>query len=126
MWEPEIDEQRYPCPEPESESASRSSRCYAVGDQLAFQRAYASGWEIETIERIMPSGRIKCGRFTLNPDLSIRGDRGYSGPYRGQPVTDKIKKEYARQGHLYFISRTKFEDLSDSVLDAVVAAIQTA
>ena len=30
MWEPEIDEQRYPCPEPESESASRSSHCYPV------------------------------------------------------------------------------------------------
>lgn len=27
MWEPEIDEQRYPCPEPESESAPRSSHC---------------------------------------------------------------------------------------------------
>lgn len=107
-------------------AAPRSSRCYAVGDQLAFKCGYGRGhWEIAKIEKITPSGRIKCGRFTLNPDLSIRGDRGYSGPYRGEPVTDKIKGEYKRQRHLAFIARTSFEDLGDEVLDAVVAAIQS-
>ena len=43
MWEPEIDEQRYPCPEPESESASRSSRCYpSIGIRSFGTEVYAN------------------------------------------------------------------------------------
>lgn len=99
--------------------------CYDVGDQLAFRSNSRGRWEIFTIEKITPSGRIVCGRYTLNPDLSIRGDRGYSGPYRGCRVTEKIRAEHVRQQNLDFISATKFVDLRDDILDAVVAAIQS-
>ena len=99
---------------------------YAVGDKLAFRGGYGNGsWEIHEIERITPSGRIVCGRFTLNPDLSIRGRSGYSGPFKGEPVTEEIENEYRRQKNLQKIDDTKFHLLSDSALAAIVDVIKS-
>lgn len=59
-----------------------------VGDSLAF--GCGSRYEIHKVTRITPSGRIVCGRYTLNPDLSVRGRTDRWGPYRGEVVTPKI------------------------------------
>ncbi len=59
-----------------------------VGDELAVPRRFG-GWDFHTVEAITPSGRIKCGRFVLNPDLSIRGASPY-GPYSACLATDEI------------------------------------
>lgn len=66
-----------------------------VGDSLAFCCGFGGRYEIHTVTRITPSGRIVCGRYTLNPDLSIRGRRsggiGSWGPRRGEVVTPEIR-----------------------------------
>ena len=96
-----------------------------VGDELAFRHSYGTCWSIYKVEKITPSGRIVCGRYTLNPDLTIRGDRGYHGLYCGEIVTPKIRAEVARQKQLDLIAVTNWKELSDAVLDKVVAAIQS-
>lgn len=112
-------------PRDQATATECSSHGYAVGDKLAFSYSQRK-WEVGKITKITPSGRIVCGRFTLNPDLTIRGDKGYGGPYRGVPLTDEIKREYVRQKHIELIRSTRFEDLSDRQLDAVVRSIQSA
>ena len=64
-----------------------------VGDELAFVNSNTIS--IIPIERITATGRIKCGTYELNPDLSIRGRRQRWGPYRGEIVTDKHREEMA-------------------------------
>jgi len=106
-------------------ATSRASHCYAVGDQLAFDCGFGRGhWKIATIDKITPSGRIVCGLFTLNPDLTIRGHNGY-GPYRGQPVTDEIRAKVKRQENLSIISGAKFSEMSEDVLDEIVKLIKS-
>lgn len=96
-----------------------------VGDELAFRHSYGTGWTIHKVEKITPSGRIVCGKYTLNPDLRIRGERGHNGPYYGEIVTSNIRAEVLRQKRLDFIAVTNWKELSDAVLDKVVAAIQS-
>lgn len=62
-----------------------------VGDELAIARRYG-GWDFYKVESITPSGRIKCGRYTLNPDLTIRGASEY-GPYSAQLANDEMRAE---------------------------------
>ena len=98
-----------------------------VGDELAFRDGYGRGnYAIHEIERITPSGRLVCGHITLNSDLSIRGDRGYGGPYCGEIITDKIREAVRRQNALEAIKRTKFDNLTTDSLAAIVAAINEA
>jgi len=69
MWEPEIDEQRYPCPEPESESASRSSHCYALRDIVSLVHAEMdSAWNRDAIQREHVHRWGKMLRVALEPD----------------------------------------------------------
>lgn len=96
-----------------------------VGDELAFRHSFGTGWSIYKVEKITPSGRIVCGRYTLNPDLRIRGERGYHGPYCGEIVTPKIRAEVLRQKQIDLIADTNWKELSDAVLEKVVAAIQS-
>lgn len=96
-----------------------------VGDELAFRHSYGTGWTIHKVKKITPSGRIVCGRYTLNPDLRIRDRQRCNGSYRAQIVTPEILAEMQRKNHLDFIAVTKWKDLPDAVLGKVVAAIQS-
>lgn len=93
-----------------------------VGDTLAFRKNYGRGWEIYPVEAITPSGRIKCGRFVLNPDLRIRGSKGnYNyGPYRAEIVTDKIREEHFRDTAINEIIKFKLNELSTERLRGIV------
>jgi hypothetical protein len=95
---------------------------FKVGDELAFQTGnWQGGWEIHKITKITPSGRLDCGRWTLNPDLSIRGSRSHYGPYKAYAVTDSIREKHL---HGICISKIqhqiKWKSLPASVLSQVV------
>lgn len=96
---------------------------FKVGDELAFQTGnWQGGWEIHKITKITPSGRLECGRWTLNPDLSIRGSKGYYGPYKAYVVTDLIREKHLHGVCLSKIQhQIKWKDLPASVLSQVVA-----
>lgn len=101
--------------------ASNISGEYKVGDRLAISHRFG-GWIIYTIDKITPSGRIVCGNYTLNPDLSIRGPEKW-GPYRAYPVTEEIERSARRREYLMRLGRVKFDVLPDSVLEALVAVL---
>ena len=111
------------CSEPSLASAG-----YAVGDALAFRyfTPMRCGWELYRITKIMPSGRIVCGPFTLNPDLSIRGNSGYGGPCKGEPVTAAIVAEVRRFRALEYVRGFDWKKLSLDSLEAVIAVTQKA
>jgi len=99
---------------------------FKVGDKLAFRcGGISSFWEVHAITKITPSGRIVCGRFTLNPDLTVRGRGGYHGPYRGEPVTEDIRKDMLRAKNLQALNRCKFSELTDEQLDTLAQLIRT-
>jgi hypothetical protein len=94
---------------------------YKVGDRLAF--SHSGKWRVYLIDRITPSGRIVCGPYTLNPDLSIRGPEKW-GPYRACAVTEEIEKACRRREYLDILSRVRFDELTDDVLDALVEVLE--
>jgi len=100
---------------------------YTVGDELAFSVGWGRGhWEIIPIERVTPSGRMICGRFTVNPNLTIRGRRsGAGGPWRAEPVTPEIREQCRRYGLLTFLASFNFSELSTDHLDRIRSEIKS-
>lgn len=96
----------------------------SIGDELAFKGGSSGNWQIIKVDRITPSGRIVCGRFTLNPDLSIRGEKGWGGPYRGQPVTEAIREVVQRRDFIERINRAKLADMPTSQLIRIKEAVE--
>ena len=96
-----------------------------VGDELAFKVGYGVwSWMIHKVTKITPTGRVKCGPYTLNPDLSRRGDTGHTGPYKGEPVTDTIRQSIERQKLLMQLQRMVWRDFPTDVLQGVIKVIQ--
>ena len=103
-----------------------SEQEFKVGDTLAFRNPQAVGvkrW-VQKIEKITPSGLIKCGSTTLNPDLSIRGQSTWSTMHCiGRPTPEFIaaaKRERAI-AYLYGVDWNKLET---DTLEAAIAVIQ--
>lgn len=87
---------------------------YKVGDQLALRGGRFGGitWSIYDITSVSPTGRLTLadGAFVLNPDLSVRGVVGYHGPFRAEPVTDKVRSAIALQD-----ARRRYRILRDEI-----------
>lgn len=97
----------------------------SIGEELAFQSGYSRGsWRIHTITRITPSGRIECGPYTLNPDLTVRGRSGYGTPFRGEPVTAAIRASVQRDEDLSYVQTVRFHAMSDLSLRRVACFIR--
>ena len=94
---------------------------YKVGDRLAF--SHRGKWRVYPIDKITPSGRMVCGPYTLNPDLRIRGREKW-GPYKAYEVNEEIEKASRRSEYLDILSRVRFEELTDDVLDALVEILE--
>ena len=100
---------------------------YAVGDCLAFNCGLGIGrWEVHKITKITPSGRLTCGPYTLNADLSVRGNSGYSGPHRAEPVTKEIVLDVRRRRALEYVKGLDWSKLDVDRLEAVVAVTRQA
>lgn len=96
-----------------------------VGDELAFARRYG-GWDFRAVESITPTGRIKCGIYTLNPDLTIRGASAY-GPYSAQIATDEMRAEmrerHEQAGLIEQILEVQWREKSTDQLRRIVAIL---
>lgn len=92
---------------------------YKVGDKLAFRIGFYQKWHVEEITHITPTGRMQCGHYTVNPDLTIRGkrDRGYYGPYRAEKVTQEILDSVRVEYLSHKLSDLKFNNFSVDVLE---------
>ncbi len=94
-----------------------------VGDLLAFNVGMGSGeFRVYPIDKITPSGRIKCGNYELNQNLTIRGEHRW-GPYRGEIVTEAIMVKYRRQENIKTIIAINFKRMSNESLDNIVDII---
>ncbi len=96
-----------------------------VGDELAFHYHRGPGcpYVILPITKITPTGIIKCGDFSLNPDLTIKGDRSWSDPIMAEPVTNKIRLEMLRWKAADKLRRIDWTKVDDAVLFAVMELI---
>lgn len=104
---------------------------YKVGDELAFYHHGGLGrWDIHSITKITPSGRIRCGYYDLNPDLTVRGRSAWSnGPTRGEPVTDEIREILKRRELITMaknLARFDWEKLTNEQLNAIFAIVKGA
>lgn len=99
-----------------------------VGDKLAFRIGFRNQWHIETIKKITPSGRIKCGHRELNPDLTVRGrSNSWSGPYCAEILTPELEAEIEAEAKALRIRNRvrsiSIRDLTDDQLERIVAIL---
>jgi hypothetical protein len=101
-----------------------------VGDELAFNVGYGKGvWDILKVSKITKTGRIVCGtgegesQYTLDPDLRVRGRHSYSGPYRGEPVTDEIREQVFRQSAVSRLYNRQWSAFTTDQLRRIVAIL---
>jgi hypothetical protein len=92
---------------------------YKVGDRLAF--SHSGKWYVYPIDEITPSGRIVCGPYTLDPDLSISGSDKWGRAYE---VTGKIEEARRRREYLEILSRVRFDELTNDVLGDLVEVLE--
>jgi hypothetical protein len=106
-----------------SKMSEATAQQFKVGDELAFDsRGWCKSWTIYKIEKITPSGRMLCGPYWLNPDLTVRGREPYSSsPYKAYSVTDKIRADVLRHSSLYMLQRKiKWDLLPTKVLSQII------
>lgn len=102
----------------------------AVGDELAFDEGTTCViWRIFEVNKITPTGRIKCGGgYELNADLTVRGAGIWHGPFEAFPVTDKIRNEIKdrdfRGGALHKLDYVRAKNLTTDQLRRLVAIIE--
>lgn len=74
--------------------SSKPQRAIKVGDEIAFRVGGLNRvWAVYEVNRVTPSGRIRAGKYELNPDLTVRGKSGWGGPYTGHLVTSELRRE---------------------------------
>lgn len=82
-----------------------------------------TGWKTHKVEKITPSGRIHCGNFILNADLSIRGSGGYTSTSFHR-ITAGVRAKLKRQKNLMIIDKTVFHNLPSPILAAIAELIE--
>lgn len=92
-----------------------------VGDKLIFRRRGFNGLIYE-VTKIMPSGRIQCGPYTLNTDLTVRGGKGYR-PYKGAFPTAEELVTHQRLELLSLITPARIAKLSNESIQKIVDII---
>ena len=97
-----------------------------VGDELAFVKRYGKGWDFYTVTGVTPSGRIKCGPYTLNADLTVRGG-GRNDPYAAKVITEEMREqnrdieEHRRLRHI--VEDVPWREVSTDQLRRIVAIL---
>lgn len=95
---------------------SEEAKC-AVGDQLAFW--VQNRWVVARVTKITTTGRIYCGQWVLNPDLTVRGGNVYA-PIQACRVTPEIKQEVQRYRWVRRLRAVDWEKCSNELLSKLV------
>ena len=107
-------------------SDDKPQRPIQVGDEIGFRRGRR--WNVFKVEKITDSGRINVGHYVLNPDLSVRGVNGWSGPYQGVLLTDELRKEISEdqeyEAILYKIGGIGWREIQVGKLKRIYAILQ--
>jgi hypothetical protein len=102
------------------------SGSYKVGDELAIRcGTMMRSLFIYKISKITASGRIVCGPYTLNPDLTVRGHQHTS--ISAEPVTDEIRDEIQHKilwGQVLSIRREDWQRFSLEQLQTVLNILE--
>lgn len=93
-----------------------------VGDELAW-RAGSGRWVIRPVKKITRTGRIRCGPWECNADLSVRG-REMGDPTHLERVTPEIRAAVERQRLCVRLWETDWTRLPDDVLRAVAELVE--
>ena len=97
-----------------------------VGDELAFTNGYGREcvYVLMKIERITPTRRFICGHYTLDSDLSVRGDygRGWNSVQARLP-TKEIIEGIKRRELINEITNAKLQELRTSSLHEIAKII---
>jgi len=112
-------------------SDDKPQRLIQVGDEIAFRSdSFSRSWRVYKVDRITPSGRIKVGHYELNPDLTIRGRSGWSGPLSGVLVTPELRKkiidERKKNAIIASVSEVQWLNISLAKLERIDAILQEA
>jgi len=91
-----------------------------VGDELAFQGGFGR-WYVYKVSKITPTGRVLCGPYMLNADLSVRGQPSRSCPRYGQKINKEVSDALLQQQveaalrkvNVYDLAVTKVEALAE-------------
>jgi len=104
-----------------------------VGDVLAVPRVWGrDGWDIYTVRKITPTGLIKISLgdtqsdtmgFTLNRDLTLRGDKHQR---RAEPMNDVIRESIHREGLMMAIRRYNLCEQPTSTLESMLTLLRGA
>jgi hypothetical protein len=110
-------------------SEDKPQRPIQVGDEIAFlSDSFSRSWRIYKVDKITPSGRIKVGHYELNPDLTIRGRSGWSGPFSGVFVTPELRKkiigEHKKNAIVTKVSAVRWLNISLAKLERIDAILQ--
>lgn len=89
-----------------------------VGDKLAFYSGRSDGYTLHSINKITPTGRIKCAGFELNPDLTIRGADAWSTLSVYVP-TEEIMRKIKRDRIVGRLKKISWSAMPDDVLERV-------
>ncbi len=95
----------------------------SVGDEIAFKSGHYGNWQLVKIDKITPSGRINAGHYTLNPDLSIRGQSRWDITRTALP-TPAIREEIKRYRLIHNLKHSVWADLSTDQLEQVFSIVQ--
>lgn len=101
----------------------------SAGDRVAIysNRFSSSRYDIKTIDKVTPSGRIKIGNLEFNPDGSQRGrnTESFSAPFvELRLITPEIEQAIRVQKARYRLKEMKLNELSDEQAIALYAAYQ--
>jgi len=112
-------------------SEDTPQRPIQVGDEIAFRSdSFGKLWRVYKVDKITPSGRIKAGHYEMNPDLSIRGRSGWSGPFKGVLVTDELRKvivaERKKNAIIAKVSEVRWLNISLAKLEKIDAILREA
>jgi hypothetical protein len=99
---------------------------WKVGDKLAFGcGSSGKDWVIHEITKITKTGRMKCGPYELNPDLSVRGQgSGFYRVHRAHPITKEIRDSVIMRKCIRKISDFDFKLLDKDRLLRIVSILE--
>lgn len=94
------------------------------GDILIFHNSgLGRNWYAAKVDKITPTGRIKCGNIELDKNLVVRGQGSFPQiiAYRDSP---RLRKKVKREANLRYLKMVQFDMLPHAVVGQIVRIIK--